>query len=134
MVRFDVGELYDEHGQLKNIHEMSLTARQMITQLDTFEQHDNKVTNIRVANYSEVHNVENSNAWFKSKVTLFAFYEETGKERKTNLFLLVQGNDVESAYINTINAMKNTMGEYSIPSVSETAIVDVFPYVSGEVE
>lgn len=42
MVRFDVGELYDEHGQLKNIHEMSLTARQMITQLDTFEQHDHK--------------------------------------------------------------------------------------------
>lgn len=42
MVRFDVGELYNEHGQLKQIHEMSLTARQMITQLDTFEQHDNK--------------------------------------------------------------------------------------------
>lgn len=42
MVRFDVGELYDENGQLKQIHEMSLTARQMITQLDTFEQHDNK--------------------------------------------------------------------------------------------
>lgn len=40
MVRFDVGELYNEHGCLKNIHEMSLTARQMITQLDTLEQYD----------------------------------------------------------------------------------------------
>lgn len=40
MVRFDVGELYDENGCLKNIHEMSLTARQMITQLDTLEQYN----------------------------------------------------------------------------------------------
>lgn len=37
MVRFDVAELYDERGALKNIHDMSLSARQMITQLDTFE-------------------------------------------------------------------------------------------------
>lgn len=42
MVRFDIGELYNEHGQLKQIHEMSLPARQMITQLDTFEQYDRK--------------------------------------------------------------------------------------------
>lgn len=42
MVRFDVGELYNEYGQLKQIHEMSLTARQMITQLDTLEMHDSK--------------------------------------------------------------------------------------------
>jgi len=40
MVRFDVAELYNENGSLKNIHEMSLSARQMITQLDTFEAYD----------------------------------------------------------------------------------------------
>lgn len=37
MVRFDIAELYDEGGRLKNIHEMSLPARQMISQLDTEE-------------------------------------------------------------------------------------------------
>jgi len=37
MVRFDVADLYDESGTLKNIHEMPLTARQMISQLDTDE-------------------------------------------------------------------------------------------------
>jgi phage terminase small subunit len=42
MVRFDVAELYDESGALKNIHEMPLSARQMITQLDTFEQYNSK--------------------------------------------------------------------------------------------
>jgi len=42
MVRFDVAELYDENGALKNIHDMSLSARQMITQLDTLEQYNTK--------------------------------------------------------------------------------------------
>ena len=91
-----------------------------------------KVSNIRTANYAEIHHFDNADRWFKSKITLFAFDEESGKERKTNMFLLVQANDVESAYINTINTMKNTMGEYSIPSISETPIMDVFPYFSAE--
>ena len=28
--------------------------------------------------------------------------------------------------------MKNTMGDYTIPMISESSIVDVFPYFSGE--
>lgn len=89
-----------------------------------------KVSNIKVANYAEIHHFDNSDRWFKSKVTLFAYDEETGKERKQNMYLLVQANDVEGAYLHTIHVMKNTMGEFSIPSVSETLIMDVFPYTN----
>jgi hypothetical protein len=28
--------------------------------------------------------------------------------------------------------MKDTMGEYSVPSIAESPIMDVFPYFSGE--
>lgn len=101
-------------------------------ELPAYISEEFKVSNIRTANYAEIHHFDNADRWFKSKITLFAFDEETGKERKTNMYLLVQANDVESAYINTINAMKNTMGEYSIPSISETPIMDVFPYFSSE--
>ena len=48
------------------------------------------------------------------------------------MFLLVQANDVKEAYDNTIKAMKNTMGDYTIPAISESPILDVFPYFSGE--
>lgn len=89
-----------------------------------------KVTNIRVANYAEIHPCENSDRWFKSKVSLIAYDEETGKERKQNLFLLVGAGTVDYAYANTVFAMKNTMGDFEIPAISETAIVDVFPYLS----
>mgnify|MGYP000214988136 FL=1 len=91
-----------------------------------------KITNIKVANYAEIHPFENADRWFKSKVSLIAFDEESGKERKTNLYLLVQANDVKEAYENTETTMKDTMGEYSIPAISESPIMDVFPYFSGE--
>ncbi|MBP2831895.1 DUF4494 domain-containing protein [Aquimarina sp. U1-2] len=91
-----------------------------------------KITNIKVANYAEIHPFENSDRWFKSKVALIAYDEESGKERKSNMYLLVQANDVKEAFDNTNDAMKNTMGDYTIPAISESPIMDVFPYFSGD--
>ncbi|UYW02181.1 DUF4494 domain-containing protein [Flavobacterium agricola] len=90
-----------------------------------------KITTIKTANFSEIHPFENSDRWFKSKVSLIAFDEESGKERKSNLYILVQANDVKEAFDNTTEVMKTTLGEYSIPAISESPIVDVFPYFSG---
>ena len=92
------------------------------------------ITNIKVANLSEVHPFENSDRWFKSKVSLIAFDEESGKERKTNIYMLVQGNDVKEAFDNTNEMMKGTTGDYTIPAISESPIMDVFPYFTGEEE
>lgn len=92
------------------------------------------ITNIKMANFSEVHPFENSDRWFKSKVSLIALDEESGKERKTNVYLLVQANDIKEAFDNTTKAMENTMGDYSIPSIIESPILDVFPYFGGDEE
>ncbi len=91
-----------------------------------------RITNIKVANYAEIHPFENSDRWFKSRVSLIAFDEESGKERKTNMYLLVQANDVKEAFDNTNGVMKDTLGEYTIPMIAESPVMDVFPYFSGE--
>jgi hypothetical protein len=91
-----------------------------------------KITNIKMANYAEIHPFENADRWFKSKVSLMAYDEESGKERRSNMYILVQANDVKEAYDNTIGIMKNTMGDYTIPAIAESPIMDVFPYFSGE--
>jgi hypothetical protein len=46
------------------------------------------------------------------------------------MYFLVQANDVKEAFDNTMGIMQSTMGEYSIPAVSESPIMDVFPYFS----
>ncbi len=91
-----------------------------------------KITNIRSTNYSEVHPQEGADFWFKSKITLLSFDEEHGREKKSNMYILVQANDTKEAYDRTVEIMKGIMGDWSIPSVSLTSIVDFFPYVSGE--
>ncbi len=92
-----------------------------------------KVVNIQVTNYSEVVGGAKTGLWFKSKVSLIAFSEETGKEQKQNIYLLTEAEDAKKAYNRTVEAMKGTMGDYSIPMVSETNIMDVFPYVSESI-
>lgn len=103
-------------------------------EMKAYTNEDFRIMNIKVANFSEVHPFENSDRWFKSKVSLVALDEESGKERKTNIYLLVQANDVKEAFENTTKAMETTMGDYSIPSITESPILDVFPYFTGEEE
>lgn len=91
-----------------------------------------KITSIKTANFAEIHPFENSDRWFKSKIALVAYDEESGKERKTNIHILLQANDIKEAFDNTVQVMKNTMGDYTIPMIMESPIMDVFPYFSGE--
>lgn len=130
----------DENGMLKVTNEPYLVDALSYTEAESriteemmaYVSEEFKITNIKVANYSEIHPFENADRWFRSKVALTAYDEESGKERKTNIYLLVQANDVKEAFDNTMFAMKNTMGEYTIPAISESPIMDVFPYFSGE--
>jgi len=92
------------------------------------------ITNIKMANFAEIHPFENADRWFKTKVSLVAYDEESGKERKTSMYLLIQANDVKEAFDSTNIVMKDTMGEYSIPSIAESPIMDVFPYFDGEID
>ena len=108
--------------------------KRMTQEMMTYTSEEFKITNIRVANYAEVHPFENTDRWFRSKVALTAYDEESGKERKSNIYLLVQANDLREAFDNTQVAMKNTMGDYTIPAIAESPIMDVFPYFSGDEE
>ncbi|WP_127845655.1 DUF4494 domain-containing protein [Psychroflexus aestuariivivens] len=103
-------------------------------EMKAYTSEEFRIMNLKVANFSEVHPFENSDRWFKSKVSLIALDEESGKEKKTNIYLLVQANDVKEAFENTNQALEGTTSDYSIPSITESPILDVFPYFTGEEE
>ena len=108
-------------------------AETRITQeMTAYISEEFRITNIKIGNYAEIHPFENTDRWFKSKISLIAYDEESGKERKSNMYLLIQGNDIKEAFDNTNVALKNTMGDYTITAISESPIMDVFPYFSGE--
>jgi len=130
----------DENGVQKVTTEPYLVDALSYTEAETritkemtaYISEEFRITNIKIGNYAEIHPFENTDRWFKSKISLIAYDEESGKERKSNMYLLIQGNDIKEAFDNTNVALKNTMGDYTITAISESPIMDVFPYFSGE--
>ena len=68
--------------------------------------------------------------WYKSKLQFITIDEKTEKEKKTNVYYLVQGSSLENARRNIDEIMGGTMIDYVISSVSETPVVDVFEYLN----
>lgn len=130
----------DESGSHKMVTEPYLVDALSYTEAETrineemsaYISEEFKITNIKIANFAEIHPFENSDRWFKSKVSLITFDEESGKERKSNMYLLVQANDIKEAFDNTTRMMKDSMSDYTIPAIAESPIMDVFPYFTGE--
>ena len=54
--------------------------------------------------------------------------ENSGAEKKTATNVLVQAANIRDAVNKLDEYMKGTMADYWIASVSETAIMDVYPY------
>ncbi|MBQ8608027.1 MAG: DUF4494 family protein, partial [Bacteroidaceae bacterium] len=52
----------------------------------------------------------------------------SGNEKKTGAQVLVQAADLRDAVKKLDEGMKGTMADYAIASVTETAIMDVYPY------
>ena len=54
--------------------------------------------------------------------------EKTGVEKRTASNVLVQASDLRDAIKKLDEGMKDTLADYVIASVAETAIMDVYPY------
>lgn len=48
--------------------------------------------------------------------------------------MLVQASDLDRAKKNLDEAMRETMADYQVPAVTETAIMDVYPYTASDNE
>lgn len=93
-----------------------------------------KITNIKVANFSEIFPSEHGDRWFKCKVSLVTLDEDKGLERRTNTYVLVQALDVKDAYEYLTEQFADTVSDYSIPSITESPIIDIFPFFDGDEE
>ena len=90
------------------------------------------VSDIKRANYSEIFpsDAECDDRWFKCKLCYITLDDKSGAEKKTSTYVLVQASDLERAKKNLDAGMKGTMADYQVPSVVETAIMDVYPYTA----
>ena len=129
-----------ENGIIKKVTEpylvdaLSFTEAEarMIKEITPFMSGEFTIANIRRANISELFMDETGDKWYKCKVMFITIDERSGAEKKTASFMLSQAIDFETALKNLVEGMKGTMADYSIASITETAIIDIYPYEVAE--
>ena len=127
-----------ENGMQKKVTEpylvdaLSFTEAEsrIIEEMTPFISGEFEVAGVAKANYNELFPSEEESAyrWFKCKLWFITLDEKTGAEKRTASNVLVQAYDLRDAIKKLDEGMKDTMADYVIASVSETAIMDVYPY------
>ncbi|MDR0699343.1 MAG: DUF4494 domain-containing protein [Tannerella sp.] len=88
------------------------------------------VMDIKRARYSETFLNDNGDMFYKVKINMITLDEKSGVEKKTPIQMLVQASTLHEAISVVDNGMKGTLADYVIASVTETALIDIFPFVA----
>ncbi len=131
-----------ENGMKKKVTEpylvdalsFSEAEARIIAEVTPYISGEFTVSDIKRANYREIFSSEEESAdrWFKCKIYFITLDEKSGAEKKTATNMLVQAADLRDAVKKLDEGMKGTLADYSIASVTETAIMDVYPYTASE--
>lgn len=129
-----------ENGMNKKVTEpylvdaLSFTEAEarIIEEITPFISGEFTVSDIKRANYSELFfsDEESADRWFKCKILFITLDEKSGAEKRTATQVLVQAADLRDAVRKLDEGMKGTMADYQIASVTETPIMDVYPFQS----
>ena len=134
-----------ENGLVKKVNEpylvdaLSFTEaeKRILEEIAPFMTGDYQVADIKRANYSELFPSEEEAAdkWFKCKLIFIMLDEKSGAEKKSSTQVLVQAADLRDAVKKLDEGMKGTMADYQIGMVTETPIMDVYPFhAEGELQ
>ena len=86
------------------------------------------VTGIKRARISELFFNDAGDRYYRIKVNFITLDEKSGAEKKTSVQMLVQASDIKESIAKLEEGMKGSMADYVIASVSETMIMDIFPF------
>ena len=86
------------------------------------------VANIKRVKISELFFDETGDRWYKCKINFITLDEKSGMEKRTPSYMLVQAADFETALKNLNAGMKGTMADWTIVSITETPLMDVYPF------
>ena len=129
-----------ENGMQKKVTEpylvdaLSFTEAEArtIEELQPYITGDFTVAAVKRAKIAEIFFNEEGDRFFKFKVYFITLDEKSGAEKKTAVNMIAQACTIKEAIGVLEEGMKSTMCDYTIASVSETMIVDIFPFKAQE--
>lgn len=92
------------------------------------------VSDIRRKKFAETILNENGDRYYNARLAFITLDEKSGSEKKTAVNMLVQASSLREAMDIVEGEMAQTMVDYQFMAISETAIMDIFPYSAEEKE
>ena len=125
-----------ENGMQKKVTEpylvdaLSFTEAEArtIEELQPYITGDFTVAAVKRSKIAEIFFNEEGDRFFKFKVYFITLDEKSGAEKKTAVNMIAQACTLKEAIEVLEEGMKATMCDYTIASVSETMIVDIFQF------
>ena len=125
-----------ETGHQKKVNDpylvdaMSFTEAEarVIEEVAPFISADFKISAVKRTKYTEIVYDETGDKWYSVKINIITIDEVSGKEKKQSVLTLVQASNFQNAVDNFMAFMKGTISDFDIVNVTETAIMDVFPF------
>lgn len=108
--------------------------KRFVEEMSAFIRGEFNITDIKRAKINELFEGEDLQAdkWFKCRVAFITMDEKTEKEKRTMQTMMVKAIDLPDAVKLLQKYMTGTLGDYLITSITETKIMDVFPYQTAE--
>ncbi|MDR0422905.1 MAG: DUF4494 domain-containing protein [Proteiniphilum sp.] len=100
----------------------------IIEEIKPFLSGEFSISDIKRVKYTESFFNETGDRYYKVRLYFITLDEKNGSEKKTAVNMLVQSSSLKEAVEIVETEMKKTMIDYAIAAVTETAIMDVFPY------
>lgn len=105
-----------------------------VEEITPFMEGEFELTAVSKKRFAEVILDYEGDRYFLAVLELIVLDEKSGTEKKTKSRVLAQANNLQGALDAVNKFMDDAPVDYSIYSVAETAIVDVFVYKSAEKE
>lgn len=123
-----------ENGSVKKVTEKFIVQAESFTEAEAriIEEvtpgisGEYTIPSIKKTKISEVIAPEAVEKFFLAKIALVTYDERTGTEKKSVTQMLVGGGDIDYAKANLEDAMKGTVSDWELASLSESQIVDIF--------
>lgn len=131
-------EKLQEDGMRKRVTEPYLvdalsfteTEARIIEEVKPLISGEFTVSVVKRSKISELFFSESGDRFYKVKVYFITLDEKSGAEKKAAATMYVQACNLKEAIGVLEEGMKGTLADYTIASVAETAIMDVYVYIA----
>lgn len=125
-----------DNGAFKRVSEPYLLAAMTFTdaeariyeELGSIIRGEFIVTNIARTDFHDIFQYDDSDVWYKCKISYVTEDGDTDKKKKVTQNFLVTATSVKEAFERLQENLSTLMADYEIPSIIATPIVEIFPY------